>query len=152
MAYLVKPELNELNYRRKLHESALTMSDLGGAEAFPKAEWSSFYNRYIEADPKEFLYRYIFCPSCNDFVGEAQWKYDTEKQRYEIQIIVEHSLRLEEYGRKGIALLEKEAKEYGIDALYACTDRKNPAVGFFEHLGKKKAEEDQDTVTFLLSI
>jgi hypothetical protein len=146
----VQPELSELNYRRKLHESSLTMSDLHGPDAFPKEEWAAFYKQYAEADPKEFLYRYIFCPSCNAFVGEVQWKYDYEKKRYEIQIIVEHSLRLEEYGRKGIALLEKEAEANDIDALYACTDRKNPAVGFFEHLGKKKAEEDQDTVTFLL--
>lgn len=110
MAYLVKPELSELNYRRKLHESALTMSDLRGAEAFPKEEWSTFYNRYIEADPKEFLYRYIFCPSCNDFVGEVQWKYDAESSAMKSRSLLNIHCAWKNMGARGLLCLRKKPK------------------------------------------
>lgn len=148
MANLVRPELSELKFRKKLHESANTMSYAGGIEPFPKEEWKGFYQKYVEADEKQYLYRLIFCPACNDFTGEAGWQYSAEHERYEIFLLVISSLRRQGYGRKGINLLKKEAQANGIDHLYAVVEKTNPAVGFFEHLALDKDSEDDKTVTF----
>lgn len=150
MAYLVKPELKELSYRRKLHESKNTMSFQNAADSFPKEAWLDFYRQIVEADPKESLYRYIFCPSCNDFTGEVSWQYNSEKNRYEIQLLIQYEMRREGYGRKGLNLIKQLAQEQQIADLYAVVAHTNPAVGFFQHLKKEIVEEDQDTVTFIL--
>ena len=150
MAYLVKPDLSEMKYRKKLHESPATMSYIGHPESFPKENWQAFYDHDVEADIKERAYRYIFCPKCNDFTGEVSWQFNQERNRYEIHILVSSSMRLEGYGRKGINLLKQLAAENGIDELYAVVAKTNPATGFFEHLHKEKVEEDQNTATYLL--
>lgn len=82
---------------------------------FQKEDWPAFYDHDVEADVKERVYRYIFCPKCNDFTGEVSWQYNQERNRYEIYILVSSSMRLEGYGRKGINLLKQMAAENGID-------------------------------------
>ena len=142
MAYLVKPERSELAYRKKLYDRQLTTSHQPASSLFPKEEWDRFYQAYVEADPKQAVYRYIFCPACNDFTGEVSWLYHPEKNRYEMQIMIASEMRREGYGRKGVRLLQQLASENKIGPLYAVVEKDNPAVGFFDHLGFHHEEED----------
>lgn len=146
MAYLVKPDLDEMYYRAKLYASSNTMN--GNTEAFPKEEWESFYRQNVECDPKDRFYRYQYCPDCADFTGELGWVHNKAKKRYELFIRIQYERRNDGYGKDGIENLLKAARKNGITKLYAVVSKDNKAAGFFEHIGMHKEPDEGNSFVF----
>lgn len=151
MAFLIVPEKEELAFRQKLHESRNTMAFAHGTDAFPKSEWDSFYHKHVQADPKDELYRLLFCDGCMAFTAETSWKKDPDLNGYLLNILVKGDMRREGYGRETLRLMKGEAISHGIHSFYARTTSDNTdAEKFLEKEGFRKIREENDAVLWKL--
>ena len=148
MARLIRPEKEELAFRRKLYESKSTMRQLGGPVPFPKEMWDEFYRDNVQTDPEKVCYRLIFCGGCNDFVGEAYYRRLGDTDTAECGVLIDASRRMSGYGRSGITLLEKEAFRHGIRRMTAYVPAESGGAGFLKHMGYIPAEETDRNVRF----
>lgn len=145
MPELIKPELSELSYRKKLLENQHTMNWLGRTIPFPKEDWNDFYLKFVEADPMESFYRLIYCPGCNDFVGSVSYERNPETGNYEMQLLIEANRRLCGYGRWALGAIKSVAQKHGLPALWVRISKSNSACEFLEKYGFTKAWEDEAT-------
>ena len=150
MAQLLKPERNELIYRRKLLGSRNTMAFAGGTVPFPKEEWQTFYDTWVDTDPKDSFYGFVYCGGCMDFVGSARYAKNAETGEYESFILIHASHRNSGYGRWAVKLLKEKARENGIDALHAHVRRSWNCSGFLEKTGFTETGSDEDTIHYVL--
>ena len=151
MAFLIVPEKEELSFRKKLHESKKTMAYAHGTESFPEKDWDSFYAKNVQADPKDELYRLVFCDGCMEFTAETSWKKDPELNGYLLDILVKGDMRREGYGQESLRLMKGEAISYGIHTFYAkITPDNTDARKFLEHEGFQKQKEENNTVLYRL--
>lgn len=141
MPLLIKPELGELSYMKKLLGDEKTMRFCGKTVSFPEEEWPAFYREYVEADPLTGMYRLVFCRTCNDFVGIVSYRKNNETDCCDMKILIENSRRRTGYGMDSLRLLQKEAAANGIHSFCTVIDRDNPASAFLEKAGFVKAEE-----------
>ncbi|MBR3348774.1 MAG: GNAT family N-acetyltransferase [Solobacterium sp.] len=145
MPELIKPEMDELSFRKKMLENLHTMNWLGETIPFPKENWKDFYESHVLADPSEKYYRLIYCPGCNDFVGSIGYEFSRETNRYEMELLIDAGRRLCGYGRWALGALKNAAKNAGISSLAVRISKTNTAYEFLEKYGFSRKEEDGDS-------
>lgn len=133
---LITPEKDELNYRKEILSRKRNMAFSHRTFDFRESDYDSFYKEWIQADPKERMYRYLYCDECGYSVGEAFYQHNHEKSRYELMILVEYDAREEGYGTEGLALMEEEGRKNRIDSFTCSVLPDNAkAISFLEHHG-----------------
>lgn len=145
MPELIKPEMDELSFRKRMLENLHTMNWLGETIPFPKEEWKDFYDSYVLADPSEKYYRLIYCPGCNDFVGAVSYALNSETNRYEMELLIEANRRLCGYGRWALGAIKSIAAKHGLPALWVRISKSNTAFDFLERYGFERVQEDEST-------
>jgi diamine N-acetyltransferase len=120
------PELEELDYRRKLLADRETMSynigygenDGTGCIDFDKNTWEEWYYRWVNNMPERY-YAYIIKVDENIPVGEVALRYVTEKSSYCVNIIVEEKYRGNGFSEQALRLLIHTAfEELGADKVF----------------------------------
>ncbi len=149
MPILIKPELVELDYRRRLHGHIPTMKFAHGTEEFPKEQWQSFYKSAVNADPAETVYRLVFCEGCAEYVGEAGYHYDKAEKKHMLDLIIGFDNRSEGYGDAALKLLEAEAVSNHVSCLYTRILKDNPAYTFLIKRGFTEADETDDDLLMM---
>lgn len=148
MLELVKPSLEELSFRRKLLADEPTMTynqKWGGVIDFSRDRWEGWYGKWVEG-AKDHLYRYLFSPEENAFVGEVAYHYDEEYKGYICDVIIKYCFRGRGYGKQALALLLGEAKKNGIDVVYDNIARDNPAIKLFTNAGFVEVWRNEDFI------
>lgn len=131
--YIPKPE--DLYLREKLLNDGATMSynlRWGGVIAFPRDVWAKWYDYWIVNASNERYYSYLINDN-NEFIGEIAYHYDGKC--YLANIIIHAKYRNKGYGKEGLILLCKIAKENGIKELYDDIAIDNPAISLFLECG-----------------
>ena len=134
MLTIYKPSLEDLWFRQKMLEDEETMSynhAYGGTISFPKEKWEGWYQRWMNDDKR--YYRYLKVG--NTFVGEISYHYDEEYKGYMVDVLIHSKYRHNGYGKEGLKLLMKIAKENGIDTLHDNIAIDNPALSLFIECG-----------------
>ena len=146
---IYKPSLEDMWFRQQMLEDDETMSynrAWGGAIPFPKQDWESWYNAWVNDNaPKDRYYRYLKNKD-GDFVGEIALHFDNEYQGYMVNIIIFSKYRRKGYGKEGLKLLCKTAKEKGITYLYDDIAIDNPAITLFLKMGFKELYRTKDII------
>lgn len=134
MLELIKPKLEELNFKQELLSDETTMSFnniYGGTIDFPKERWLIWYQKWIESNNPNYFYRYLYSKELNVYVGEVAYHYEEETDRYLCDVIIHAKYRNKGFGKEGLNLLCKCAKENGIHVLYDDILLDNPSVYLF---------------------
>ena len=140
MLVLYKPQFEELWFRKKMLSDADTIP-------FPKEKWSGWYDFWVSHCGKGRFYRYLLDEDSGEFVGEAAYHLDTEKEIYLADIIIFSEYRRKGYGKEGLALLCQAARENGCAELYDDIAADNPARRLFLNMGFAVTEyETEDTI------
>lgn len=151
MAFLIVPEKEELSFRQKLHENKRTMAYAHGTDSFPSEDWDSFYTKHVQADPKDELYRLVFCDGCMEFTAETSWQKDNSLNGYLLNILVKGDMRREGYGHESLRLMKGEAISHGIHSFYAeITSDNTDAQKFLEHEGFHLIREENNSLLYRL--
>ena len=149
------PALDELWYRQQLMEDPKTMSynkgcapfegydSKTGCIAFPKEEWQSWYEYFIDSEPERF-YAYIVRLEDGTFLGEVNVHKNESAGWYETGIVLEAKYRGMGYAEEALRLLLKHAFEkIGADAIHNNFEdvrdaavRTHVATGFREYRRK----------------
>ena len=117
---LRKPTLSEFAFRQRMLADAETMAyneKWGGTIDFSREKWDGWYARWIESTDGQRFYRYLYVPEAESFVGEAAYHFDAELQVWLADVIVYAPFRGRGYGREGLRLLVRAARENGLAAL-----------------------------------
>lgn len=149
MPILIKPELIELDYRRRLHGHLPTMKFAHGTENFPNEQWKQFYKNTVNADPGETVYRLVFCEECAEYVGEAGYHFDHSENKHMLDLIIGFDKRSEGYGNAALKLLEDEAVSNHVSCLYTRILKDNPAYTFLTKRGFTEVSETDDDLLLM---
>lgn len=134
MITLYIPKLEDLWFREAFMSDAETMSynqKWGGTIPFPKKIWKNWYQYWVINHENKRFYRYLLEEDSREFVGEVAYHYDEEEKKYLADIIVYAKYRGRGFGKKGLSLLVKEAREREIDFLYDNIAIDNSSVKLF---------------------
>lgn len=150
---LITPEKNELNYRKEILSKKRNTAFTHQVFHFNESDYDSFYQEWINADPKERMYRYLYCDECGYPVGEAFYQFNHNKNRYELMILVEYDAREEGYGTEGLALMEEEGRKHQIDS-YTCFSLPDnaKAVSFLQHHGFVQQDKEGEFLVYKKAI
>ncbi len=151
MARLIVPELNELNYRKKLLEHKGTMAFHHGTIPFPKEEWQEFYHEWVNQDQAQKYFAYIYCGGCEDFTGMVSYCYDEELKGHVIDVLIEKSRRRCGYGTSGIRLMKDVARQNQISRFIAPLPKDSEAIPFLEKNGFQKDHETDHSAVYVLN-
>ena len=135
MIKLYEPKIEDLWFRKALLSDEKTMSynyRWGGVISFPEENWEDWYDYWVINTDNKRYYRYLLNEN-NEFVGEIAYHFDGE--HYIASIIVCYEFRNKGYGKEGLVLLCKAAKENGVKTLYDDIAIDNPAISLFLKLG-----------------
>lgn len=125
------PKLEELEYRQAILMQSETMiynkvydsnistyhKDTGCIE-FPRSRWEKWYKFWIDNKPSTY-YAYIFNTTDNQFIGEVNLHYNSERDWYDMGIIIESKYRGKGFGKQAlILLLDIAFKEYNAKAVH----------------------------------
>lgn len=144
---LYVPTLDDLWFRRRMLEDPETMAynhAWGGTIPWPRENWQPWYEHWVVHPEGERFYRYLQDEDTGDFVGEIAY-HRNEQGLCQANVIVFASCRGRGYGREGLRLLCRAAKENGIHVLYDDIARDNPAIGLFLSEGFTIAAERERT-------
>ena len=131
------PALEELWFKEAMLADPETMSynhAYGGTIPFPREKWAAWYDRWIMHHENKRFYRYLKLDD-GTFVGEIAYHPDEERGITIADVIVHAKYRGRGYGRTGLNLLCRAAKENGVDVLYDDIAVDNPAVTLFLRCG-----------------
>lgn len=123
------PKLEDLCYRMHLLSDDLTMKynhDYGGTIDFNEEKWQSWYDRWINKDNRYYAY---LRNENKEFIGEISYRLEGDK--YICSIIIENKYRHNGYGKLGLDLLCKIAKENKIKYLYDDIAKDNSSINLF---------------------
>ena len=137
MVKLCKPKLQDLWFRRQLLADETTMSynhAWGGTIPFPESDWADWYARWVDPGEPGRFYRYL-TDGEGQFTGEIAYHTDPRRGICMADVIVYAPFRGKGYGRAGLALLCRQAREDGFDAIYDDIAIDNPARKLFLSLG-----------------
>lgn len=154
MIKLYKPKIEDLWFREKLLNDKDTMSynnAYGGTIPFPKEKWEEWYNRWVNVDEHERLYRYILNEN-KEFVGEASYHYDDNFKAHMVDVIVYSKFRKRGYGGEALLTLIENAKRNGIKSLSDNIAIDNPAITLFLNLGFKEEYRNDEFIMFKIII
>jgi hypothetical protein len=115
--YLHIPIYEELSYRQNLLSQPETMSynanydiiyegyhkDTGCID-FPKSKWRKWFSYWIDNKPQCF-YAYIVRKTDDKFIGEVNFRYNKEKDWYEMGIVIESTYRGKGYSQEALRKL-----------------------------------------------
>ena len=144
---IYKPNLEDLWFRKLMLEDEETMSynhAWGGTISFPKEDWEDWFNYWLK-ESEERYYRYLKNKD-GDFVGEIALHFDREYQGYVINILIYSKYRRKGYGKEGLEILCKIAKEKGIAYLYDDIAIDNPAISLFLNNGFKEQYRTKEII------
>ena len=131
---LYTPTLDDLKFRQRMLADPATMAynrAWGGIIPWPEEAWSDWYNWWIVHPAGKRFYRYLRDRESGDFVGEIAYHWDDQEGFCQADVIVYAPCRGRGYGRAGLRLLCRAARENGFDALYDDIARDNPAIRLF---------------------
>ena len=147
---LVKLQISDLWFRKELLADENTMSynqKWGGVIPFCEDRWNDWYAQWIGNADQDTFYRYIK-NDAGSFVGECAYHYDSDEQKYLIDIIIMDRFRDRGYGGYALDELCKEAKLNGIRRIYDNIAIDNPSVKLSERCGF--VEEDRTAEVIML--
>lgn len=145
MPDFVKPDLDELAYRRKLLSNRRTMNFGTGTEDFDKNKWDSWYDTWIGSDPSDRYYRLIYCSGCGYFVGETGYE-RTEDGSALIHLLIGADNRESGYGSSGLKHIASVALENGMDTLSVRMHRSSPYFKYMKRRGFRPAAQDGEFI------
>ena len=131
------PALEDLWFRREMLADPETMSynhAYGGTIPFPQEKWEAWYTRWVTHHEGKRFYRYLMTED-GTFIGETAYRVDEERGITVADVIVHAEYRRRGYGKMGLALLCRAAKENGVDVLYDDIAIDNPAAALFLRCG-----------------
>ncbi|SHJ54913.1 Acetyltransferase (GNAT) domain-containing protein [Hathewaya proteolytica DSM 3090] len=134
MLKLVKPRFDELSFRKELLADNHTMefnAAWGGTIDFPEDRWNIWYEKWLMCDDNNYFYRYLYCNELEKYVGEVAYHFDEDYGVNIVSIIVHNKYRGEGFGRQGLSLLCKAAKENGLKYLYDNIAIDNTSIKLF---------------------
>ena len=153
MLKLKIPKLDDYWYEEKLQSDPKTMSYNAGWNVnyygyhydtgcidFPKSRWKEAYEKRQKEDMHFF---YIYDSEIDSYVGYCHYKYNKDKNRCDIGMLIEDKYRGKGYGKQGLILLATNAFNNGIDKIYDSIEysRKN-TIKMFKSIGFKEVEEE----------
>lgn len=142
---LYEPEFSELWFRQELLADPETMAynhAWGGTVCFPPERWEKWYCRWLGGDARYF-YRYLKNAE-GKFVGEAAYHF--EDSRFLCDVIILAQERGKGYGRNGLELLCRAAKERGLTEVYDRIAIDNPAIRLFLNSGFEEVSRDSEGI------
>ena len=78
MTQYLKPEREELEYRKKLLGSSCSMSWNHGTISFPEEEWDHYLDQYVNSDGSSALGRFIYCDHCGYAIYSTDEAFEIE--------------------------------------------------------------------------
>ena len=132
-----KPHIEDLWFRQYMMADPETMdynSAWGGPIPFPREKWAEWYEKWVQNPDKRF-YRYIVTGKSRSFVGEAAYHYDPDEGIYLADVIIAAQCRGRGFGKAGLQLLCKHAKDENIPELYDNIAIDNPGIHLFLQCG-----------------
>ena len=151
MIVLYTPRLEDLWFREKFMGDPATMSynaAWGGTIPFPKDAWAAWYGKWVEhGDETRRYYRYLLEEESGAFVGEVAYHWDADRNIFLADVIVAAEHRGRGFGKAGLALLCRAAKENGVAVLYDDLAADNPARKLFLDMGFTVDSVSDEAVT-----
>lgn len=138
---LVEPTVDMLDYKEFLLADEKTMAYNHGTILFHKERWQAWHQQWIANKDLHYFYRYLYSHEYQCFVGEIA--YHLEGDRYLCDVIIEDQYRHQLFGKMGLDLLIKSAREKGIAELYDDIALDNPAIHLFLNHGFELIETTQ---------
>lgn len=118
------PPMEELGFYRQMLADPATMAynapwfPPDGCIDFPESEWPSWYGRWLGREPERF-YAYLRRESDGAFVGDVNYHYDPERDRWDIGVLIYAPERGRGYAKQGLALLlDRAFRADGLARLY----------------------------------
>lgn len=146
--FIYKPKIEDLWFRQKLMEDKNTMSyneKWGGIMAFPRECWESFYKNSILCDENKFFYGFLTTKK-GEFVGDVGFRFDEERNKYIVHLLIFNDYRNRGYGTMGLKLICEKAKSIGIKVLHDDIAIDNPSVNLFLKNGFTKEYITEDYI------
>lgn len=116
----------------------------GGTIDFPQEKWAGWYQRWLGAPEGKRFYRYILADG--EFVGEAAYYYDEDRDCTIADVIVLSAHRGKGYGKAALLRLCEAAKENGVTELYDDIAIDNPSVSLFLRCGFTEAWRNDEVI------
>ncbi len=145
---LYEPRFEDLWFRRAMLADEATMAynrAWGGTIDFPESRWAAWYDRWVANPEGRRFYRYLQ-NEAGEFVGEIAWHHDAERDIHLADVIVFAPFRGRGYGRQGLRLLCRAAKEAGLSRLYDDIAADNPALSLFLEEGFEEQGRTADSI------
>lgn len=150
MPNFLEPTFEELQYHQKFLKSRKTMAFHHGTKEFPKEEWKNFYQTWVK-DKADREYKLVFCPGCQDFVGEMflEKVSDTTLKAY---FLVKYEHRNEGYGQTILERIVAHAKQNHYAYILIRTYADNPGITFLTKRGFfiKETSDNISTLKLIL--
>lgn len=146
---LYRPRLDELGFRQRLLADAETMAynhAYGGTIDFSTERWADWYARWVADGAGERFYRYLYDEEARVFVGETAYHFDSEFGEYVCDVLVSARYRGRSFGRQGLELLCRAAKENGVKRLVDNIAIDNPSVGLFLSAGFHERSRNEEYI------
>lgn len=150
------PELEELDYRRKLLADRETMTynmgygeiDGTGCIEFNESVWKDWFARWINNTPERY-YAYIIKVDENIPVGEVALRYVSEKNSYIVNIIIEANQRGNRFSEQALrSLIDIAFNELGADKVFDDFPKSRiTAENVFKKVGFKRVSENIVEIT-----
>ena len=122
------PDLNEYGYEQQLESDPLSMSYNAGYDVsypgyhydsgcidFPEERWQATFDRRVRENR---FFAYIRDDETKEYVGDVNYQYNRDNDRYECGVLIDAKYRGKGYGKAAIKLLCETAKENGVKELY----------------------------------
>ncbi|MGG7214422.1 GNAT family N-acetyltransferase [Clostridium nigeriense] len=147
MIKLIVPRMEELSFRKELLSDEDTMSynhKWGGTIDFQENKWEEWYRKWIINKNNDRYYAYLFSEKLNCYVGEIAYHY-SEKE-YIANIIIHSKYRGNGFGKIGLKLLCKKAKENGLVTLFDNIALGNPSIKMFLDYDFKEVWRNEEAI------
>ncbi len=152
------PGPGELGFYQKLLMDPATMAynapwfPPDGCIPFPEADWADWYGDWIGREPLCF-FAYLRRESDGAFVGDVNYHYVPEKDRWDMGILIYAPERGKGYGRQGLTLLlDRAFRVDGVRRLHnEFEDERDPALHLHLALGFRETGRENGIVQLLLT-
>lgn len=149
---LHKPVLAEMIFRRQLLADEATMAynaRWGGTIDFAPERWPAWFARWVSPGEDGRFYRYLYAPDEKAFVGEIAWHFDDSVQAHLCDVMIHAAYRGKGYGREGLRLLCRAARERGLTHLHDHIALDNPAIHLFVQEGFAEVLRDDEGILLM---